>query len=226
MQGLIFLKNKLELMNKPLIIFDMDGTLIDAETVDEFAKRLGIYEKVKEITRQGMNGEITFSESINKRMDLLKGTDINLINQVIDSLPLMPGSVNLCNKLLENNFALGIITGGFDIAAEKIANKLGIHFYIANKLHFSKNKLESNLDLIVTDNKGELTKKILDELQPKFTIATGDGSTDIPMLKAADLGIAFCAKEKVRNEIKNQVNEKNLFYAFELIINYSTSKKK
>ncbi|HII80232.1 MAG TPA: phosphoserine phosphatase SerB, partial [Methanosarcina sp.] len=34
-----------------LIVFDMDSTLIDAETIDELARAAGIVSKVEEITK-------------------------------------------------------------------------------------------------------------------------------------------------------------------------------
>merc|ERR1711972_857335 len=42
------------------------------------------------------------------------------------------------------------------------------------------------------------------------TIAVGDGANDIPMLHAAGLGIAFCAKPKVQEVSQFRINQKDL----------------
>merc|ERR1712100_519453 len=41
------------------------------------------------------------------------------------------------------------------------------------------------------------------------TIAVGDGANDIPMLKTAGLGIAFCAKPKVQAMTEFCINQKD-----------------
>ncbi|HGD4827994.1 TPA: HAD family hydrolase, partial [Streptococcus agalactiae] len=49
------------------------------------------------------------------------------------------------------------------------------------------------------------------------TIAMGDGANDLPMIKSAGVGIAFCAKPIVREEAAYQINEKNLLKVFDII---------
>ena len=46
-----------------LICFDMDSTLIQAECIDELARRHGVYDQVAAITASAMRGEIDFKES-------------------------------------------------------------------------------------------------------------------------------------------------------------------
>ena len=41
-------------------------------------------------------------------------------------------------------------------------------------------------------------------------IAIGDGANDLPMIKHAGMGIAFCAKAKVKAEAKYAINQPNL----------------
>lgn len=45
----------------------------------------------------------------------------------------------------------------------------------------------------------------------------GDGANDLPMIKSAGVGIAFCAKRIVREEAAYQINEKNLLKVFDII---------
>jgi phosphoserine phosphatase len=43
-----------------LAVFDFDSTLMDGETIDFYAKELGIEKKVIQITTKAMNGELDF----------------------------------------------------------------------------------------------------------------------------------------------------------------------
>ena len=49
------------------------------------------------------------------------------------------------------------------------------------------------------------------------TIAMGDGANDLPMIGAAGIGIAFCAKPLVRQKAPYQINEKNLYKVIEIL---------
>ena len=42
------------------------------------------------------------------------------------------------------------------------------------------------------------------------TVAVGDGANDIPMIQAAGLGIAFCAKPKTQLAAHESINERDL----------------
>ena len=49
------------------------------------------------------------------------------------------------------------------------------------------------------------------------TIAMGDGANDIPMILAAGVGIAFCAKPKVQAAAPHHIGERNLMLAWDII---------
>ncbi|MBC7709421.1 MAG: HAD hydrolase family protein [Rhizobacter sp.] len=42
------------------------------------------------------------------------------------------------------------------------------------------------------------------------TIAIGDGANDLPMLKAATMGVSFHVKPTVREQVKVAINERGL----------------
>ena len=49
------------------------------------------------------------------------------------------------------------------------------------------------------------------------TVAMGDGANDIPMIQAAGVGIAFCAKPKTRAAAPFHIDERNLMLAMDTI---------
>ena len=65
-----------------LVCFDMDSTLIQAEVIDELAKRAGAGEQVAAITEAAMRGELDFSQSLRKRVSLLEGLPESVLEDV------------------------------------------------------------------------------------------------------------------------------------------------
>ncbi len=84
-----------------LAVFDFDSTLMDGETIEFLAREVGIEEQVKKITDSAMQGELDFFESLTRRVSLLKGLDINVVNEVCEALPLMNGAEELLCSLKE-----------------------------------------------------------------------------------------------------------------------------
>jgi phosphoserine phosphatase len=58
---------------KRLIVMDMDSTLIQIEVIDELARMHGVVDRVGDITRRAMAGELDFAASLTERVGLLKG---------------------------------------------------------------------------------------------------------------------------------------------------------
>jgi phosphoserine phosphatase len=204
---------------KGLICFDMDGTLIDAETLDVIAKEIGVEKQVIKITDLAMNGQLDFEESLKKRLELLKGVSEKKIKTISNNFKLMPGAKELVLKLRQKGFVVCIITGGFDIVAEKIGKKLGIDFIIANTLELENGKINGDFQLRVNGNKHKLLRKIREAVNAKITVAVGDGANDLLMLEEADIGIGFNVKPKLNKQVKLKIKEKNLLKVLDFIEN-------
>jgi len=60
-----------------------------------------------------MNGEIDFKESLRRRVALLKGTPVGVLDTVRDSLQFTEGAQILCKALKKIGFKLAVISGEF-----------------------------------------------------------------------------------------------------------------
>ncbi len=184
--------------DKVIVAFDMDKTLIDCEFLDEVARVQGCHNEVAELTEQAMCGEITFEEALGKRLNFLKGLHINNLDKVFKESHITDGAEELIESLHEDGAKTAIITGGFDVIAQRHAKHLGISYIAANKLELQNGMLTGRFDLRVDGNKDYWLSKFKKESGATMAVAVGDGANDISMIHEADLGIAFCAKECLR----------------------------
>ncbi|WP_415893315.1 phosphoserine phosphatase SerB [Neptuniibacter sp. PT8_73] len=197
--------------NRRLVVFDMDSTLIEAEVIDELAKEAGVGDQVSEITEAAMRGEIDFNESFKRRMALLKGLDVSVLDQIAERLPMTEGAEELVSNLKALGFKTAILSGGFNYFASHLQKKLGFDYVYANELDIDadgKVTGEVKGTVVNGERKAELLREIAEKegVSLEQTIAVGDGANDLPMLSIAGLGIAFRAKPLVRESAKQAIS--------------------
>ena len=185
-----------------LICFDMDSTLIETEVIDELAERAGVGAEVRAITESAMRGEIDFSESFKRRVAMLKGLDVSVMEDIAHNLPITEGLERLMHILKKVGFKTAILSGGFTFFGNYLRNKYGFDYVYANELEIADGKLTGRYvgDIVDGKRKAELLRLIaqVENVDIAQTIAVGDGANDLPMLNIAGLGIAFHAKPKVK----------------------------
>lgn len=200
--------------SKRLVVMDMDSTLIQVEVIDELAKSAGHGEEVSGITSKAMNGELSFNESLNKRVELLRGLDENVLDEIYHNIPFTPGAKKLVKILKKLGYKTAVISGGFTFFTDRLKNELGLDYAFANKLEIKDGKLTGKvLGEIIN---GEYKAKILEDIADKEDIsldqvvAIGDGANDLLMLDKAGLGIAFNAHKTVREKADYNISQENL----------------
>jgi phosphoserine phosphatase len=213
-QDVVFQEDTVFRRPKRLIVFDVDGTLIDAEMIDELAKAAGVGGKVSEITLRAMNGEIEFKEALKERVRLLKGLDARILKSIVDNLDVTAGAEELITALKTLGYKIALISGGFAQFVEKIKNKLGIDYVYANKLVIEDGKLTGKLvePIIDAERKAELMREIAEKenLLMNQIVAIGDGANDRFMLQNSGLGIALYPKEVLQKVAAGVITKENL----------------
>ena len=206
-----FQKDDMYRRMRRLICFDMDSTLIQAECIDELARRHGVYDQVAAITESAMRGEIDFKESFTKRVALLKGLDVSVMRDIAEHLPITEGTDRLMSVLKTCGYKIAILSGGFTFFGEYLQRKYGIDYVYANELEVGEDgKLTGRYIGEVVDGrrKADLLRLIAqtEKVNIAQTIAVGDGANDLPMLNEAGLGIAFHAKPRVKANARQSIS--------------------
>lgn len=219
------------------LILDFDSTLVKVETLDMLAEQVlreseskdEIVVGIKKITELGMNGEIGFSESLQRRISLIK-TNKEMIDKVGDMIKneVSDSVLNNLDFFRNNQDNIFIISGGFkDLILPTIdIFKIPRENVLANEFIFDENGDLIGIDsenLMAQDN-GKVNQLQRLNLGGKL-IMVGDGWTDYQTKEAGvtDRFIAYTenvVREKVIQEadlvadnFKEVIDyfEKNLF---------------
>jgi phosphoserine phosphatase len=206
-----FQKDDMYRRMRRLICFDMDSTLIQTECIDELAERAGVGDQVRAITESAMRGEIDFKESFKRRVALLKGLNVSVMQEIAENLPITEGTDRLMSVLKTCGYKIAILSGGFTFFGEYLQRRYGIDYVYANELEIGEDGLLTGRylgEIVDGRRKADLLKLIAqsEHVNLAQTIAVGDGANDLPMLAEAGLGIAFHAKPRVVANARQSIN--------------------
>jgi len=186
---------------KRLVVIDMDSTLIRDEVIDLLADEAGVGDEVRRLTHEAMTGGLDFAESLRRRVALLAGLDAATLTAVAERITLTPGARTFARTLRRLGYRTAIVSGGFDVFANQVKDRLGIDAAHANHLVIENGRVTGEVagDIIDGPAKAHLLHRIAAEegIPIEQTVAVGDGSNDLDMLSQAGLGIAFNAKPVV-----------------------------
>ncbi len=200
--------------SRRLICFDMDSTLIETEVIDELADRAGVGDQVRAITESAMRGEIDFRESFTRRVALLKGLDVSVMEEIARDLPITEGLERMMTILKRVGYKTAILSGGFTYFGNYLRQKYGFDYVYANELEVENGRLTGRYvgEIVDGRRKAELLRLLcqFESINLAQSVAVGDGANDLPMLNLAGLGIAFHAKPKVKATARQSISTTGL----------------
>lgn len=212
---LLNITQSLPSLYKPgLLVMDMDSTAIQIECIDELAVMAGVGEAVSEVTERAMQGELDFEESLRLRVSKLAGASEDIIQTLCEQLPLMPGLKSLVAELKPNDWKLVLASGGFTQFVGYLKDLLELDAAYANELVIKDGKLTGDVigDVVDAQYKADVIDRSCAtwQIAAGQRVAIGDGANDIPMVNAADFGIAFHAKPKLLAAADASINNLDL----------------
>lgn len=193
-----------------LVVTDVDSTLISQEVIEELAEAAGTRERVAAVTARAMNGEIDFEESLRERVATLEGVPDTVFAEVLDRIRPTPGARSLVDAVHASGGAFGVVSGGFEEVVAPLCVRMGIDHHVANRLEVREGRLTGRvLGEVVTADVKVRQLRAWSDLHGgdvSSAVAVGDGANDVPMMTAAGMGIAFCAKPSVRARIPDSLS--------------------
>jgi phosphoserine phosphatase len=199
---------------KKLLVADMESTMIENEMLDELADFLGLREKIAGITARAMNGEIDFEAALDARVALLKGLPVATLDEAAKRIAYMPGGATLVATMKKHGAYCALVSGGFTYFTKMVREKLGFDFDAANTLEIDGGTLAGTVTRPILGKEAKLAtlQRLCDErgLGLGDAITIGDGANDLPMLKAAGLGVAFHAKPMVAAQVPARIRNGDL----------------
>ena len=200
--------------SKRLIVFNMEGTLIDTDLVGEIARVAGVNSALSKLAEKTEGNEFNSEKNLSQRVALLKGVSIDALEYVANKLNLTKGAKELVGILRGMGYKIALISNSFTFFTDKLKEELGLDYTFGNKLVLINGCLSGELEEPIID--GAEKASIMLEIAEKEKIPTdqivavGNGVDDIEMLNKAGMGIVFHAKGEYKNYYAGSIVQTNL----------------
>lgn len=169
-------------MTRPTIFaFDLDGTVTDSEILPRIARELGIHAEIARLTKLTLEGVIDFEESFRLRFEMLKSVPVPKVQEIVAATPLNP---HITAFIERNRGHCAVVTGNLDVWVRPVAERLGCRFFTS-----TSSGEDGALRLRKVLRKDEAVKELADG--NARIVAIGESVNDIPMFRAADIGVAY-----------------------------------
>lgn len=217
--------------DKNLILFDMDGTLVEGSFIHSLAKYTG---KTEELS--GLLGNHNLDARYRAKMiaKVLAGIPKSTFEKVAATIPLKPYAQRTIVELKKLGFQVGIITDSYLVAAETVRRRIFADFSIAHFLLFRNNLATGDIILspfmefedgceehaLCKSNFIRHLKILLPDQIPHI-MAVGNGENDTCLFKSVN--DSFAIYPQSLTVIRSA---KNVILTLDEIIEYSRAKNK
>src|SRR5207249_1180874 len=118
---------------------------------------IGRRSEVAEITLRAMNGELDFAAALEERVALLKGLPASVLEDAAARVRVMPGARALVATARAAGVRTALVSGGFTVFAERVAQELGFDRVVANRLDITDGRIAGTVrvPIVTRDTKRE-----------------------------------------------------------------------
>jgi phosphoserine phosphatase len=182
--------------SKKLVVFDVESSLIQESSLEEFLKRIEGRVKAEEGEVGIRNGGEDRLQALVENARILRGMPVADLEKFSEKLQLNPGALELIGILKTMGFKIALLSSGFSFLMKKIFEAAGVDYAFSNSLKADEKGLitgELQEPVITNETKSEILDFIMsvENLKPEQVIAVGDGSTRSHFIKNVGLSIAF-----------------------------------
>ena len=176
----------------PLFAFDLDSTVTRCELLPLLAREVGLENEMAALTEACMQSGADFAPGFAARVELLRAIPLDRARRIAANVPLHG---EIAAFLRANAPRCRILTGNLDAWIGDLIASLGM----TGRCLCSRAVCRDNRLLCVETalDKGRAAMEL-----PRPFVAIGDGSNDIPLLRCADLAIAFAGSRTPSQEVR------------------------
>ncbi|MCI0501052.1 MAG: HAD-IB family phosphatase, partial [Epsilonproteobacteria bacterium] len=198
--------------NVKLVVFDMDGVLVDIYSSWKYVHDYFNTSNEKSVEAY-LKGEINDMEFIKRDATLWKenGKPIKKekLAKILSDVPLMPGAKECINTLHDKNIKTAIVSAGLDVLSQRVGKELGVEHIYSNGIQVDEHgyltdKGILNVKLIYKDEAVNHLSKAL-KIPLDRIAAVGNSCFDISMFEVAGLGIAFNPSDECTKKYADHV---------------------
>lgn len=177
-------------MSEPVILVDLDGTLTRTELLPVIARYAGIEPEITRLTDDTLAGRIPFAESFRQRVAMLSAVPVELVHEAVLGAPLFE---DLMALLLEHPERATVVTGNLDVWVQPFLDRHGLAGMTSTAIRLP----DGGTDVDIILNKAEAARAFGD----RFRIAIGDGANDASMVRASEIGVAWCGVHRAADSL-------------------------
>ncbi|MDR2410465.1 MAG: HAD-IB family phosphatase [Bacteroidales bacterium] len=163
-------------------IFDLDGTVTSEETLPLISKHFGIKQKIDELTKETIAGNIPFIESFIRRVHILGKLPVSEIACLLEQTKRYSLIADFIQK---NKKSCAIATGNLDCWVNKLVKRIDCDAFYSEAI-VEKNQVVKIAKIL----KKESVVKNFQE-QGYKVVFIGDGNNDMEAMRVADTAIAI-----------------------------------
>src|SRR5262245_42631477 len=141
---------------KQLLLSDMDATAIVGETLDELSTYTTHKAEIDNLTRQSVNGLMSFTETLVARMALMRGLPEDTLARTWSTVQPMPGMKVAIATMRGHGAYTALVSGGFTYFTSRVRDLLGFDCDIANNLEIVDGKLTGLVPPPIVDPAGKV----------------------------------------------------------------------
>lgn len=201
---------------KPLVLFDLDGTLLDGRTIHHLARQHEVLEEARERWSRDDRGPTSVSPPVKRQVaQLFEGVREADLFLTSAELSFHDGVADAIDELRRQGCILGVATGSYHVAAERTRRALMLDLAVGAELAVDDEGILTG-ELVPSGYDGDCGEWVCkravlethaDRYEASATVAVGDGLNDVCMLEAADLGIAVPGAAQPAREAADVVAE-------------------
>jgi phosphoserine phosphatase len=171
-------------------LFDFDGTITSVELLPLIACELGLEHEMADLTRRTILGELPFSASFQRRVEMLAEVPLETVREIVASAPTHQ---KLVRWMSEHRQQCWIVTGNLDCWVGQWIADHGFRGYTSRA---------EILDGRVSVAEVLRKETVMADFEGVRTVMVGDGANDARLMGRATVGVACSLVHDAADEVR------------------------